>query len=40
MSQLKNNVVKKGKAKATKELSNKLDIIEQKAVEVYEKVKK
>ena len=37
---LKNNVVKKGKAKAIKELSNKLDIIEQKADEVYEKVKK
>ena len=35
-----NNVVKKGKAEALKELSNKLDNIEQKADEVYEKVKK
>ena len=33
-------VVKKGKAKAIKEISNKLDSIEQKADEVYEKVKK
>jgi len=33
-------VVKEGKAKAIKEISNKLDSIEQKADEVYEKVKK
>jgi len=37
---LKNNVVKEGKAETLKELSNKLDNIEQKANEVYEKVKK
>ena len=37
---LKNPVVKEGKAKTLKELSNKLDNIEQKADEVYEKVKK
>ena len=36
----KNAVVKEGKAEAIKELSNKLDSIEQKADEVYEKVKK
>ena len=36
----KNTVVKEGKAKTLKELSNKLDNIEQKADEVYEKVKK
>ena len=36
----KNPVVKEGKAKTLKELSNKLDNIEQKADEVYEKVKK
>ena len=33
-------VVKEGKAETLKELSNKLDNIEQKADEVYEKVKK
>ena len=33
-------VVKDGKAEAIKEISNKLDSIEQKADEVYEKVKK
>ena len=38
--EVKGNVVKKGKAKAIKELSNKLDSIEQKADEVFEKVKK
>ena len=37
---LKNRVVKQGKAETLKELSNKLDNIEQKADEVYEKVKK
>ena len=36
----KNPVVKEEKAKTLKELSNKLDNIEQKADEVYEKVKK
>ena len=38
--ELKNPVVKEGKAKTLKELSNNLDNIEQKADEVYEKVKK
>ena len=38
--ELKNTVVKEGKAKVIKELSSKLDSIEQKADEVYEKVKK
>jgi len=38
--ELKNPVVKEGKAKTLEELSNKLDNIEQKADEVYEKVKK
>ena len=33
-------VVKEGKAEAIKEISNKLDSIEQQADEVYEKVKK
>ena len=37
---LKNTVVKEGKAETFKELSNKLDNIEQKADEVYEKVNK
>ena len=36
----KNTLVKEGKAEPLKELSNKLDNIEQKADEVYEKVKK
>ena len=38
--ELKNNVVKEGKAETLKELSNKLESIEKKADEVYEKVKK
>ena len=38
--ELKNHVVKEGKAKTLKELSNKLDKIEQKADEGYEKVNK
>ena len=38
--EVKNIVVKEKKAEAIKELSNKLDSIEQKADEVYEKVKK
>ena len=37
--ELKNTVIKEGKAETLKELSNKLDSIEQKADEVYEKVK-
>ena len=36
----KDTLVKEGKAKAIKEISNKLDSIEQKADAVYEKVKK
>jgi hypothetical protein len=38
--ELKNIVIKEGKAETLKELSNKLDNIEQKADEVYKKVKK
>ena len=38
--QLKNSVVKEVKAETLKDLSNKLDNIDQKADEVYEKVKK
>ena len=38
--ELKNTVVKEGKAETLKKLSNKLDNIERKADEVYEKVKK
>jgi len=38
--EVKDIVVKEGQAKAIKELSNKLDSIEQKADEVYKKVKK
>ena len=38
--ELKNPVLKGVKAETLKELSNKLDNIEQKAYEVYEKVKK
>ncbi len=38
--ELKNTLIKEGKAETLKELSNKLDNIEQKADEVYEKVKK
>ena len=38
--EVKDAVVKEAKAESIKELSNKLDSIEQKADEVYEKVKK
>ena len=38
--EFKDTVVKEGKAEAIRELTNKLDSIEQKAYEVYEKVKK
>ena len=38
--EVKDTLVKIGKSEAIKELSNKLDSIEQKAEEVYEKVKK
>jgi len=38
--EVKDMVVKEGKAGAIKELSNKLDSIEKKADEVYERVKK
>ena len=38
--EVKGKVVKEGKAKAIKEISNKLDSIEQKADEVFERVKK
>ncbi|MBO8231396.1 hypothetical protein CU311_01900 [Prochlorococcus marinus str. MU1402] len=38
--EVKDTVVKGGKGEAIKELSKKLDSIEQKAGEVYEKVKK
>jgi len=38
--EVKDTLVKEKKAKSIKELSNKLDSIEQKADEVYEKVKK
>jgi len=38
--ELKNIVVKEGKSQTLKEISNKLDNIEQKADEVFEKVKK
>ena len=38
--EVKDTVVKERKAEAIKELSNKLDSIEQKADEVFEKVKK
>ena len=37
--ELKNTVVKEGKAETLKEISNKLDNIDQKADEFYEKVK-
>ena len=40
IKEVKGKVFKEGKAKAIKEISNKLDSIEQKADEVYEKVKK
>ena len=40
ITEVKDTVVKEEKAKSIKELSNKLDNIEQKADEVYEKVKK
>ena len=38
--EVKDTVFKEGKAEAIKEISNKLDSIEQKADEVYENVKK
>ncbi len=38
--EVKDGVIKEGKTDAIKEISNKLDSIEQKADEVYEKVKK
>ena len=38
--ELKNTLIKEGKAETLKVLSKKLDNIEQKADEVYEKVKK
>ena len=38
--EVKDTIVKEGKAEAIKEISNKLDSIEQKAYEVYEKLKK
>ena len=38
--EVKDTVFKEGKAEAIKEISNKLDNIEKKADEVYEKVKK
>ena len=38
--EVKETLVKEGKAEAIKKLSNKLDKIKQKADEVYEKVKK
>ena len=38
--EIKDTIVNEGKAEAIKEISNKLDSIEQKADEVYEKVKK
>ena len=38
--EVKDKVVEEGKAEAIKEIANKLDSIEQKADELYEKVKK
>ena len=38
--EIKDTLVKEGRAETLKELSNKLDNIEQKADEVYEKLKK
>ena len=38
--EVKDSVVKEGKAEAIKEISNKLESIEKKADELYEKVKK
>ena len=38
--EVKDTIFKEGKAESIKELSNKLDSIEKKADEVYEKVKK
>ena len=38
--EVKDTVVREGKAEAVKEISNKLDSIEEKADEIYEKVKK
>ena len=38
--EIKNTLVKEGKVETLKEISNKLDNIEHKADEIYEKVKK
>ena len=38
--QTKDTAVKEGKIEAIKEISNKLDIIEQQVDEIYEKLKK
>ena len=38
--EVSDTVVKEGKAEAIKEISNKLESIEQKADEIYEKIKK
>ena len=38
--EVSDTVIKEGKAEAIKEISNKLDSLEKKAYEVYEKVKK
>ena len=38
--EINDTLVKEGKAEAIKEISNKLDSIEKKADEVYEKIKK
>ena len=40
ITEVSDTLVKEGKAEAIKEISNKLDSIQQKADEVYEKVKK
>ena len=40
ITEVSDNVVKEGKVEVIKEISNKLDSIEQEADEVYEKVKK
>ena len=40
MIDIKDTVVKEGKAEAIKEISSKLDSIEKKADKLYEKVKK
>ena len=38
--ELSDTLIKEGKAEAIKEISNKLESIEKKADEVYEKIKK